>query len=77
MIRRAQLFLRFMDMHDYMRLTGVVEAGVECNVRDDGPPAAGPAAPRVLAAHSSVSHDLKMSENLDGRVGPMRKPFQM
>ncbi|KAL1470394.1 hypothetical protein MTO96_024330 [Rhipicephalus appendiculatus] len=57
MIRRARLLVRFMDIHDYMRLTGVVEARVECNLRDDGRRPVGPAAPRVLAAHSSVSQD--------------------
>ncbi|KAH7943160.1 hypothetical protein HPB52_005949 [Rhipicephalus sanguineus] len=38
MIRRARMLVRFMNVHDYMSLTGVVKARVECYVREDGRP---------------------------------------
>ncbi|KAH7944094.1 hypothetical protein HPB52_015474 [Rhipicephalus sanguineus] len=38
MIRDARQFLRLMNVHDYMALTGVVKARVECNVQKDGRP---------------------------------------
>ncbi|KAH7942823.1 hypothetical protein HPB52_001605 [Rhipicephalus sanguineus] len=35
-IRRAQKFLRSVDVHTYMRLAGVVQERVVCNAREDG-----------------------------------------
>ncbi|KAH7943161.1 hypothetical protein HPB52_005950 [Rhipicephalus sanguineus] len=38
MIRGAQKSVRLMNIHDYMKLTGVVEGRVECVAREDGRP---------------------------------------
>ncbi|KAL1470402.1 hypothetical protein MTO96_024337 [Rhipicephalus appendiculatus] len=38
LIRGAQKLVRLMNMHDYMKMNGVVERRVECEAREDGRP---------------------------------------
>ncbi|KAL1470401.1 hypothetical protein MTO96_024336 [Rhipicephalus appendiculatus] len=38
MIRAAQKLVRLMNLHDYMKMTGVVERRVECEACEDGRP---------------------------------------